>query len=102
VPVIHRDGADGPATCTGEVYTYAYRFYEPDHPSYERCIALTWCSTCRERSGNMGYVPRGERLWDATAELPAPERERLLGSESKLLDFLDRLVRRGEWPARRP
>lgn len=48
----------------------------------------------------MVYVPSREALWDALANLPVHERERLAGSTVKLLDYLDRLVRRGEWPTR--
>ncbi|MGW1453260.1 hypothetical protein ACWCO3_34275, partial [Micromonospora sp. NPDC002411] len=31
-------------------------------------------------------------LWDPLADLPMPERERLVRSEVKLLDYLDRLA----------
>ncbi|WP_433345474.1 hypothetical protein [Micromonospora sp. CA-111912] len=50
----------------------------------------------------MVFVPRNERLPDLLADLPTPERERLVRSEVKLLDYLDRLVRRGSWPTRKP
>jgi hypothetical protein len=46
----------------------------------------------------MVFVPRSKRLSDLLADLPASERERLKRSEVKLLDYLDRLVRRGTWP----
>ncbi|MGW3892327.1 hypothetical protein ACWD69_26905 [Micromonospora chokoriensis] len=50
----------------------------------------------------MVIVPRNEDLWDPLADLPTPERERLVRSEVKLLDNLDRLVRRGIRPTRQP
>ena len=99
VYAIHRVDTHRPVACTGAVYTYAYRCYEPTDSMYERCIGLAWCSTCREFAGTMVYVPSTELLWDALADLPAHERERLSRSEIKLLDHLDRLVRRGTWPA---
>jgi hypothetical protein len=40
------------------------------------------------------------RVPDQLADLPKPERERVARSELKLLDYLDRLVRRGSWPTR--
>jgi len=83
---------DGPV-CTDEIRSYRYRYYEPSDSSYERCVGLAWCSTCREYSGAMVYVPRGEQLMDVLADLPVPERERLARSEVKLLDHLDRLAR---------
>lgn len=83
--------------CEGEIRSYRYRRYGPSDSSYERCISLSWCSTCREYSGAMVYVPRGEHLVDLLADLPAPEREQVTRSEAKLLDHLDRLVRRGAW-----
>jgi hypothetical protein len=46
----------------------------------------------------MVSVPRGEHLVDLLAGLPELERERLARSEVKLLDYLDRLARRGLWP----
>ena len=88
------------AVCEGEVHSYKYRYYKPSDSSYERCIGLAWCSTCREYSGAMVYVSRDEHLPDALAGLPVMERERLAGSEVKLLDYLDRLARRGAWPPR--
>jgi hypothetical protein len=88
--------------CDGAIYSYQYRFYPPSDSSYERCIGLTWCSVCREYSGAMVFVPRSELLPDLLADLPAPERERLERSEVKLLDYLDRLVRRGTRPKRQP
>jgi hypothetical protein len=65
---------------------------------YERCIGLSWCSVCRCYAGTMVFIPRDRVLWDALAESPHHERERLSRSEVKLLDYLDRLVRRGLWP----
>jgi hypothetical protein len=49
----------------------------------------------------MVYVPRAERLPHLLAGLPAPERERLGRGGVKLLDYLDRLARQGEWPGDR-
>jgi hypothetical protein len=46
----------------------------------------------------MVYVPRDEHLIDVLADLPVPERERLARSEVRLLDYVDRLARRGAWP----
>ena len=57
---------------------------------FERCIGLAWCSGCRIYSGNMVYVHRKRVLVDALAALPSEQRERLLRSETKLIDFLDR------------
>lgn len=82
----------------GEIRSYRYRYYAPSDTFYERCIDLAWCSTCRRYSSAMVHVPRGERLTDLLADLPAPEREPLARSEVKLLDYLDRLARRGAWP----
>lgn len=103
VSTIHtsRDGTDAIA-CDGDIYSYSYRFYAPSNSSYERCVGLAWCSTCREYSGAMVFVPQSEHLPDLLADLPTPERERLVRSEVKLLDYLDRLVRRGTWPLRQP
>jgi hypothetical protein len=74
------------------------RCYAPSDSFYERCIGLAWCSGCREYSGAMVYVPPGEHLTDVLADLPAVQRDRLARSEVKLLDYLDRLTRRGAWP----
>ncbi|MBB4796162.1 hypothetical protein [Streptomyces nodosus] len=60
---------------------------------FERCIGLAWCSTCRIYSGNMVYVPRKRVLVDLLASLPAEQRERLLRSATRLIDFLDRQAR---------
>ena len=57
---------------------------------FERCIGFAWCSGCRIYSGNMVYVHRKGVLVDALASLPSEQRERLLRSEPKLIDFLDR------------
>jgi hypothetical protein len=91
----------GGGVCDGQTRSYAYRHYAPSDSNYERCIALAWCSTCREYSGAMVYVPRGEHLTDALANLPTHERERLARSEVKLLDYLDRLARHGALPSSR-
>jgi hypothetical protein len=80
------------------VYSYRYRVYPPSDSLFERCVGLAWCATCREYSGAMVSVPRGEHLVDLLAGLPELERERLARSEVKLLDYLDRLARRGLWP----
>jgi len=102
VSAVHAPDGRGSVACDGPVYAYTYRLYPPSDPSFERCVSLRWCSTCREFSGAMVFVPRGEELPDALAGLPGPERERLERSEVKLLDHLDRLVRRGAWPPPRP
>lgn len=86
--------------CDGEVRSYRFRRYAPSDSSYERCIGLAWCSTCREYSGAMVYVPRDEHLTDALADLPVVDRKRLARSELKLLDYLDHLARRVAWPPR--
>ncbi|MFD0684322.1 hypothetical protein [Actinomadura fibrosa] len=46
----------------------------------------------------MVYVPREEDLRDALAPLDESAQERLLNSETKLIDHIDRLIRRGTWP----
>jgi hypothetical protein len=103
VSAIHRPPDDANAVaCDGDIYTYRYRFNAPSDSSYERCVGLAWCSTCREYSGAMVSVPRSEHLPDLLADLPTAERERLARSEMKLLDYLDRLVRRGTWPTHQP
>ena len=93
VSTIHDGGL-----CDGEIRSYTYRNYGP---SDERCVGLAWCSACRECSAAMVHVPRREHLPDALVGLPADERERLARSEMKLLDYLDRLARRGAWPPSR-
>jgi hypothetical protein len=72
--------ARGTAGCDGKIY-----------------FGLAWCSTCCAYAGAMVFVPRREHLLDLLADLPASERERLMRSDVKLLDYLDRLVRRGKW-----
>lgn len=62
---------------------------------FERCIGLAWCSSCRVHSGNMVYVPRQQVLVDLLASLPPEQRERLLRSETRVIEFLDRQARRG-------
>ncbi|WFE53332.1 hypothetical protein [Micromonospora sp. WMMD1155] len=84
------------------IFSYRYRLYAPSDRLYERCVGLAWCSSCREYSAATVFVPRNEDLWEPLAELPTPERERLVRSEVKLLDHLDRLVRRGIRPADQP
>lgn len=98
--MIHGPEPGGPqrSACTGEIFSYGYRYYQPESSLYERCVGLSWCSVCRSYVGTMVYIPRDRALWDALADLPDHERERLSRSEVKLLDYLDRLVRRGQWP----
>jgi hypothetical protein len=98
VTTIHETRRGYGGACKGEIRPYRYLCYAPSDSSYERCIGLAWCSTCREYSGAMVFVPRGEHLTNLLADLPAPERERLARSEVKLVDYLDRLARRGAWP----
>ncbi|MFE1907664.1 hypothetical protein ACFW96_28910 [Streptomyces gardneri] len=43
----------------------------------------------------MVYVPRERVLVDLLASLPPEQRERLLRSETRLIEFLDRQARRG-------
>jgi hypothetical protein len=99
VSQIHRPEPGGPETssCTGEIFSYSYRYHPPQSSSYERCVGLSWCSVCRSYTGAMVYIPRDRALWDALADLPDDERGRLYGGEVRLLDYLDRLVRRGRW-----
>jgi hypothetical protein len=98
VQVIHRADGDNPSLCSGEVRSYVYRFYKPEDSFYERCVALSWCSDCREHSGAMVHVPRSEHLPDPLAELPADQRLQLRRSGNRLLEHLDRLARKGLWP----
>ncbi|MCF3135703.1 hypothetical protein [Streptomyces olivochromogenes] len=79
--------------CRTPVRSYEYRFYPPESDMFERCVGLAWCSGCRIYSGNMVYVPRKRVLVDALAALPGEQRERLVRSEVKLIDFLDRRTR---------
>ncbi|GAB7037095.1 hypothetical protein JCM9533A_09420 [Catenuloplanes niger JCM 9533] len=102
VSEIHGTRPPRGAACHGEIYSYRYRLYPPSDRFYERCVGLAWCSVCREYSGAMVHVPRTEHLGDLLADLSAPERERLARSEVTLLDYLDRLARRGEWPPSAP
>lgn len=60
---------------------------------FERCIGLAWCSLCRIYSGSMVQVPRQQVLVDLLASLPPEQRERLLRSETRLIEFLDRHAR---------
>ncbi|BCJ63085.1 hypothetical protein [Polymorphospora rubra] len=101
VGAIHGADATNAVACDGDIHSYRYRYRcsAPSDSSYERCVGLAWCSTCREYSGAMVFVPRAEHLPDLLADLPPSERERLARSEVRLLDYLDRLVRRGTWPA---
>jgi hypothetical protein len=78
------------AACTTPVRSYQYRCHPPESSMFERCIGLTWCSRCRIYSGTMVHVPRQQALADALASLPQDQRERLLRSETRLIEFLDR------------
>ena len=92
---IHSDAAiEG--GCSGDIHSYAYRIYPPESRWYERCIALSWCSGCRSYIANTVRVPRDVTPVDVLTGLP--DRDRLLRSETRLLDYLDRFVRRGLWP----
>jgi hypothetical protein len=98
VSTIHQTRAADVGGCAGAIYSYRSRCHPPSDSRYERCVGLAWCSNCREYSGAMVFVPRDEHLPDPLADLSMSERERLVRSEVKLLDHLDRLVRRGSWP----
>ncbi|WP_033341453.1 hypothetical protein [Catenuloplanes japonicus] len=98
VGVLHGGLSRREVACDGEIRSYRYRFYSSTHRFFERCIGLAWCSRCREYSGAMVHVSRAEQLTDLLDGLPVAERERLLRSEAELLDYLDRLARRGRWP----
>ncbi|MEV7420166.1 hypothetical protein [Streptomyces sp. NPDC089919] len=76
--------------CGTWVKTYAYRYYPPGDPSYERCVGFAWCSECRVYSGNMVQVPRRRALVDLLDGLDDRERERLLRREAELIGYLDR------------
>jgi hypothetical protein len=95
--VIHAPDDQGTIACDGPIWWYTYRLAPPS----DRCVRLRWCSTCRQYSGAMVPVPRSQTLPDALAGLPEVERERLTRSEVRLLEYLDRLVRRGAWPPTR-
>lgn len=95
VPRIHSLAGETP--CDGPTHGYYYRYYPPSSDSYERCVGLCWCSTCREYTGNMVYVPRTRQLDDPLAAMNVDERNDLRHSERRLVDFLDRLIRRGIW-----
>jgi hypothetical protein len=63
---------------------------------FERCIGFAWCSTCRIYSGSMVHIPRKRVLVDALASLHPEERERLVRSETRLVEFLNHRLRGGE------
>ena len=90
------DGLPHCAACGVPLRGYVYRF----KPTSDRCISLAWCPACRTYSGTMVHVPREENLPDALNPLDEFARERLLNSETKLIDHIDRLIRRGTWPPR--
>ncbi|RST04379.1 hypothetical protein EF910_17760 [Streptomyces sp. WAC07149] len=79
--------------CGTPVCSYQYRFYPPESSMFERCIGLAWCSTCRIYFGNMVYIPRKRVLVDLLACHPPEQRERILRSETRLIEFLDRQAR---------
>lgn len=100
VPVLHPpDGAEGEGrrTCPGDVHSHTYRYHAPGSSFAERCISLSWCSTCRGYTGGMVHVPVGEILPDPLAGL-TDERSKLTRSEHRMLDHLDRLIRQAKWP----
>lgn len=90
------------SSCTGRIYHYRYRLYSAEDPRYERCLAMSWCSICREVAENVVFVARDAVLWDALADLPGRERDALGPSSRKIREHLDRLVRRGLWPPDSP
>lgn len=98
VSAVHRTDDGGTSSCTGRVYHYAYRIHGQEGSSYERCIGISWCSTCREHTAGLIFVPRDRDLWDALADLPPDRRETLYRSSKRLRDHLDRIARRGGWP----
>ncbi|WP_407840974.1 hypothetical protein ACE1OC_38720 [Streptomyces sp. DSM 116496] len=57
---------------------------------FERCVGLVWCSGCRIYSGNVVHVPRERVLVDLFASLPPERRDRVLRSETRVVEFLDR------------
>ena len=93
VDVVHAQAAGQPG-CGGEIKRYTYRFYQPESAGYERCVGLAWCSECRCWQATMVHVPRVRHLADRLAELGVDEREKLLRSEHKLVQHLDRIDRR--------
>jgi hypothetical protein len=95
---VHRRPDGTLSSCTGRIYHYTYRLYAPQDSGYERCVAMSWCSICREASENLVFVGRDTVLRDALADLPARERERLGSNSGAIRERLDRLVRRGLWP----
>lgn len=86
---IPQDGRRVCAACRTDVRSYQYRYYPAESSSYERCIGLSWCSTCRLYTGAMVYVPRDTVLPDRLASLPPEQREHLERSEARLIDYLD-------------
>ncbi|GFE25934.1 hypothetical protein Sliba_63870 [Streptomyces nigrescens] len=77
------------AACGTLVRSYQYRCHPPESAMFERCVGLAWCSGCRIYSGSVVHVPRKRSLVDALASLPGEQRERLVRSESRLVEFLD-------------
>jgi hypothetical protein len=101
VSELHR--ADDERPCDGPIHSYVYRYYPAESPNHERCIGLAWCSVCRDYIGTMVRVPRAAQLDDPLAALGPDERGDLHGNERRLIDRLDRMIRRGDWtPAARP
>ena len=95
VSELHR-ADDGPA-CDGPVHSYVYRHYPAGSANRERCIGLAWCSTCRDYVGTMVYVPRSQELDNPFAALGRDEQRDLHVNERRLIDRLDRMIRRGDW-----
>ncbi|MEV0897189.1 hypothetical protein [Actinoplanes sp. NPDC049802] len=99
---VHRGPSGEMSSCDGRIYSYTYRRHPPGDSGYERCITMSWCTTCREFSDGLVFISRDRVLWDALAGLPPYEREDVERSPRKILDYLDGLVRRGLWPPESP
>jgi hypothetical protein len=77
-------------TCGTAVRSYRYRIHPPESAMFERCAGLAWCSRGRVYVGTMVHVLRTQGLTDALAALPREQREPLVRSEARLVEFLDR------------
>jgi hypothetical protein len=86
--VHHQAGAGG---CAGTIRSYTYRNHPVESEHFERSIRLTWCSDCRRWSSAIVFVPRAHNLDDPLDGLDAEKRDRLLGNERVLVQYLDRL-----------
>ncbi|MFI5766407.1 hypothetical protein ACIA8F_36430 [Streptomyces sp. NPDC051563] len=84
------------ATCGTAVCSYPYRFHPPESAMFERCIGLAWCSPCRIYGANVVHVPRQRLLVDDFSALPSEQRDRVLRSETRVIEYLDRLAREAE------